>query len=119
MRHPVSGDWVQADYGFDLFLTKRLETYFAFCFNGYELADSNSVANSTAVWRLAPAGQFGKQAVEGLVRRGVVECLPGPIVEAGGDQVEVALVQPGQGAAFRQVLAQQAVGVLVGAPLPG
>ena len=33
MRHPVSGDWVQADYGF---LTKRLETYFAFCLNGYE-----------------------------------------------------------------------------------
>ena len=83
------------------------------------LADSNSVANSTAVWCLAPADQFGKQAVEGLIRRGVVECLPGPIVEAGGDQVEVALVQPGQGAAFRQVLAQQAVGVLVGAPLPG
>src|SRR4051812_8324621 len=82
-------------------------------------ADSNTVANSTAVWCLAPADQFGKQAVEGLIRRGVVECLPGPIVEAGGDQVELALVQPGQGAAFRQVLAQQAVGVLVGAPLPG
>src|SRR6476659_11364622 len=78
------------------------------------LADSNSVANSTAVWCLAPADQFGKQAVEGLIRRGVVECLPGPIVEAGGDQVELALVQPRQGAAFRQVLAQQAVGVLVG-----
>lgn len=36
MRHPVSGEWVQAGYGFDLFLTRRLETYFAFCLYGYE-----------------------------------------------------------------------------------
>jgi hypothetical protein len=36
MAHPTNGAWVQAGFGYDLFLTKRRETYFAFCLYGYE-----------------------------------------------------------------------------------
>lgn len=36
MRHPTTNAWVQAGYAFDLFLTKRQETYFAFCLYGHE-----------------------------------------------------------------------------------
>lgn len=36
MRHPTTGQWVQVGFGYDLLLTKRPETYFAFCFYGYE-----------------------------------------------------------------------------------
>ncbi len=36
MVHPTSGEWVQAGFGYDLFITKRRETYFAFCVYGYE-----------------------------------------------------------------------------------
>lgn len=36
MRHPVTGAWVQAGFGFDLFVTKRHETYFAFALYGLE-----------------------------------------------------------------------------------
>lgn len=36
MRHPKTGEWVQAGFGFDLFITKRRETFFAFCLYGVE-----------------------------------------------------------------------------------
>jgi hypothetical protein len=36
MRHPTTNKWVQAGYAFDLFLTKRRETFFAFCLYGRE-----------------------------------------------------------------------------------
>lgn len=36
MRHPTTNEWVQAGYAFDLFLTKRRETFFAFCLYGRE-----------------------------------------------------------------------------------
>jgi hypothetical protein len=36
MRHPDTDVWVQAGFGFRLFLTKRRETFFAFCFYGQE-----------------------------------------------------------------------------------
>jgi len=36
MRHPDTDAWVQEGYGFDLFLTRRRETFFAFCFYGRE-----------------------------------------------------------------------------------
>ncbi|MDC0679011.1 hypothetical protein [Sorangium atrum] len=36
MRHPISGEWVQAGFGYDLFLTKRRETFFVFCLYGVE-----------------------------------------------------------------------------------
>src|ERR671925_458514 len=45
--------------------------------------------------------------------------LPRPLVELGGDAVEFALVVHGQVGALGEVLAQQPVGVLVRAPLPG
>lgn len=36
MRHPKTGKWVQAGFGFEIFLTPRPETYFAFLFYGME-----------------------------------------------------------------------------------
>jgi len=36
MRHPATGEWVQAGFGYDLFITKRRETFFAFCLYGLE-----------------------------------------------------------------------------------
>ena len=36
MVHPETDEWVQAGFGYDLFLTKRRETYFAFCIYGDE-----------------------------------------------------------------------------------
>lgn len=36
MRHPETGEWVQAGFGCGLFMNKRRETLFAFCFYGVE-----------------------------------------------------------------------------------
>jgi hypothetical protein len=36
MSHPETGQWVQAGYGIDLFVTKRRETYLAFMYYGHE-----------------------------------------------------------------------------------
>lgn len=36
MRHPETGEWVQAGFGHDLFFTKRRETFFVFCLYGME-----------------------------------------------------------------------------------
>jgi hypothetical protein len=41
------------------------------------------------------------------------------IVELGGDRIQGGLVEPAQVGALGQVLAEQPVGVLVGAALPG
>src|SRR5690348_8656438 len=48
----------------------------------------------------------------------VVEASSWPVVEFVGDLVQVALGPPAQIGAFREVLAEQTVGVLVGATLP-
>lgn len=63
--------------------------------------------------------QFGKKFRELLVWRCVVQRFPRPIVEAGGHCVGVELGLCGERGAFGKVLTQQAVGVLVGAALPG
>ena len=57
--------------------------------------------------------------IESLGRCLPAEGLSGPVVEGGSDCVEVVLVVAGQVGALGEVLAQQAVGVLVGAALPG
>jgi hypothetical protein len=36
MRHPETGEWVQAGFGHDLFITTRRETYFVFLIYGVE-----------------------------------------------------------------------------------
>ncbi len=46
------------------------------------------------------------------------ERLAGPVVELAGDLVELCLIHPGEALAFREVLAKEAVGVLVGPALP-
>src|SRR5829696_10418700 len=54
-----------------------------------------------------------------LVRRGCeAERLARAAVELLGDLVEALLVHPGETLSVREVLAKQAVGVLVRAPLP-
>src|SRR5215207_6326528 len=55
-----------------------------------------------------------------LVRRGCeAERLARAAVELRGDLVEALLADPGEARSLREVLAKQAVGVLVRAPLPG
>ena len=53
------------------------------------------------------------------MRRAVAEDKAGPIVEFGGDEVEVGSGVHGEVGALREVLTEQSVGVLVGGPLPG
>lgn len=36
MRHPRTSEWVQAGFGYDLFVTRRRETFFAFLLYGVE-----------------------------------------------------------------------------------
>lgn len=36
MQHPTSGEWVQFGFGYDVFMTRSRETYFAFCYYGVE-----------------------------------------------------------------------------------
>jgi len=56
--------------------------------------------------------------VEGLGRCSPAEGLARSAVQCGGDGREVARAVPGEVGALREVLTQQAVGVLVGAALP-
>ena len=48
-----------------------------------------------------------------------VQCLPGSGIELSGDQIQLSLADNRQVSAFGIVLAEQAVGVLVAAALPG
>src|SRR5215469_11118931 len=65
------------------------------------------------------SGCCNEVVVEGFGRGGVAEGAAGPGVELGGDGVELVLAVAGQVAALGQVVADQPVGVLVGAALPG
>ena len=57
--------------------------------------------------------------VEGFGGGTPAQRLPGTGVEGEGDRVKVLAAVAVQVGAFREVLAQQSVGVLVGAALPG
>src|SRR4051812_13244087 len=62
---------------------------------------------------------FGCEKVcQDVERRTVTEDESGPIVELGGDHIEVGAAVHGEVGALREVLAQQSVGVLVGRSLP-
>lgn len=54
-----------------------------------------------------------------LVRRCVVQCFPGSIIEAGGRGDEVVLGESYERGTFGKILAQPAIGVFIGAALPG
>jgi Transposase, Mutator family len=69
------------------------------------------VANLGCCWQLPSSHELGWGAVG--------EAEAGPVVEFGGDAVEFAAGIAVEVGAFGQVLAQQSVGVLVGAALPG
>ena len=67
--------------------------------------------------RLASAGR-SEVLVEGFGWCAPAECLSWSAVERGSDGVEVIGGVSGEVCAFREVLAEQAVGVLIGAALP-
>jgi hypothetical protein len=69
------------------------------------------VANLGCPWMVPSSHELGGGSI--------LEAEPGPVVEFGGDAVQLVARVAGQVGAFGQVLAQQAVGVLVGAALPG
>ena len=48
-----------------------------------------------------------------------IECLAGSSIEFGGDRIELVLGAVCEPGLAREVLAQEAVGVLIGAALPG
>lgn len=54
-----------------------------------------------------------------FVRSAEAEAFAGAMIEGGGDLVTAFLGEAGEGGALREVLADQAVGVLVCASLPG
>src|SRR5689334_1418348 len=68
---------------------------------------------------LVSSGGCNEVGVEGFGGGGVVEGAAGAGVELVGDGVEVGLGVGGQVGAFGEVVADQAVGVFVGAALPG
>src|SRR3984885_2023508 len=67
---------------------------------------------------VAHSGCGSEVFVERLGRCSPAEGLAGPAVQCGGDGCEVAGAVSGEVGALREVLAQQTVGVLVGAALP-
>ena len=77
------------------------------------LADSSFIANVIRR-RVFFAGQSGEQCREVLVWGCVVQRFPWPVVDAGRHGVKVCLGQRRERSAFGKVLAQEAVGVLVG-----
>src|SRR5204863_8026946 len=66
---------------------------------------------------LSPGRKAG--AVVDLVRRAEAKAAAGTVVEVGGDLVAVSLGEMSERDAFRQILADESVGVLVDATLPG
>ena len=70
-------------------------------------------------FRISAESLRGEQVADLLDGFAVAEAFSGPAVEFGGDRVQVGGAVHGQVAALREVLAQQAVGVLVAAALPG
>jgi hypothetical protein len=69
------------------------------------------VANLGCCWQVPSSHELGRCAVG--------EASAGPVVELGGDVVEFGAGIGAQVGAFGQVLAQQPIGVFVGAALPG
>ena len=61
----------------------------------------------------------GEEFSEGFAGGVVAEACAGPVVEFGGDGVELGGGPGGQVGAFGEVFAEQAVGVFVAAALPG
>src|SRR5918994_4453860 len=84
----------------------------------YLLADSSSVANTLRISCRYGVGGLVHQRGEHLVGGREAERLARPTVEPGGDRVELGLREHRQVGALGQVLAQQAVSVLVGPALP-
>ena len=64
------------------------------------------------------SNRAGQEVGEDFCWGSVAEDTPGSVVELAGDKIEVGLVVSDLGA-LGEVLAQQPVGVLVGAALPG
>src|SRR5215218_8117017 len=79
-----------------------------------ERAGAESRKGIGGFWR-----SLQQQLGELLGRVGEVEALAGAVVEFVGDGVELGFADGAEVGALGEVLAQQAIGVLVGAALPG
>ena len=75
-------------------------------------------AEELAAGRDLPAGAM-TAAVVNLVRSEEAEAPAGTVVELGGECIALALRERTQGRALGQILAEQSVGVFVGAAFPG
>ena len=65
------------------------------------------------------SGVKAAKLLESFERRSILVALSRPAIDALSDGIALCLGERGQGGALRQVLANQAVGVLVGTALPG
>src|SRR5680860_581520 len=63
--------------------------------------------------------QSRSSAASDVYKRQTYQSFAGPVVELGGDPVQVFAAVHTQVGALGEVLAKQAVRILIGAPLPG
>ena len=85
-----------------------------------DLGEVNAVPTRMADVALVSSGGCNEEVAEGFGGGGVAEGAAGAGVEFAGDVVELCLGDGAEvGDAFGVVVADQAVGVLVGAALPG
>ena len=90
------------------------------CSTPQEARDSLGYQLRTLARRLVSSGGCNEEVVEGFGGGGAGEGAAGPGAEFRGGAVELCLGDGGEvGDAFGVVVADQAVGVLVGAALPG
>src|SRR6516225_2406539 len=79
----------------------------------------NSGGEAATAWSWSAGGVAVQDLGQGLGRGLPAQRLAGPAVQLLRHRGQLARAVPGQGRALGEVLAQQPVGVLVAAPLPG
>src|SRR5580693_5581995 len=88
-------------------------------FHGFSARRPRNSGAKVHFCRAVSSGCCKEEVAEGFGGGGVAEDAAGPGVEPGGDVVEVVLAVAGQVGDLGEVVAEQAVCVLVGAALPG
>ncbi len=101
MQHPTTSEWVQAGFGYDVFITKRPETYFAFCLYGLEFVinlDGPSI-KGYEMWLENHAGisplieRIGLRVVTRIEDNGIKYYLLGPATDDRGRDFDRAEVE--------------------------